>query len=128
MDDSIDAFHGCRQTGRISDITRRLLIWEVREEAAAASFSQQQADAVTVAGDLLGNVRAQEAAGAGDENLHRWNLARVSGAVCLEARPLAACEEGAPKEGRHQPRSLREDAFSCALLWSALRMTGGRAR
>ena len=46
MDDSIDAFHGCRQTGRISDIARRLLIWEVREEAAAASFSQQQADPV----------------------------------------------------------------------------------
>ena len=70
VDDGVHAGHGRGQALRLGDVAQRLFGLESPQEGAVARAPDKHANGMPLAGELLRDVRAEEAAGACDEYLH----------------------------------------------------------
>ena len=70
VDDGVDAGDGGSERGGVGDVADGLFVRE-REPLPAAGAAEEGADVVALGGELLGDVGAEEAGGAGDEDVHR---------------------------------------------------------
>jgi hypothetical protein len=69
VDDTVHPPDGAEQGTRVGDIAESDFVWEL-EEATAAGWAQEEAHFVAAGGELLGDMRSEEAAGAGGQHLH----------------------------------------------------------
>ncbi len=83
MHDGVHAGDRGRQRPCVRDVASRLLEFEPGEEATAARSAKDQPDGVPFAGEPLGDVGAEEAAGTGDEDFHRGSEGLFIDAVGL---------------------------------------------
>src|SRR3989304_5740308 len=68
VDAGAPAGHGRGQALRLGDVAQRLFGLESPQEGAVARAPDKHANGMPLAGELLRDVRAEEAAGAGDEH------------------------------------------------------------